>query len=326
MIHLNKLKTLNMNNFKLIYPLFFILGVIFISIIGCGKDSDSDITNHPELVGKMVEIPYGAFYRGSDVAENESPMDTITISKTFLLNITEVTNIEFCTFLNSKGIGQNAIYNSHQLLCASDTAYGGSHNQGMVFNGTEWVPVTGFDYYPAIYISWYGAYEYCKANNGRLPTEAEWEYAAGGAKMNSDVYSGTSSYSSIDDYLWYGNNSDNQSKPVGCKLPNELGLYDMSGNAFEWVNDWYGDDYYDVSEDSSWFVDPVGPDSVDVVYNIGVDVSTYEYFPYVKGARKVLRGGSYNALSYGNQRVAYRGQMLPSYFYYTYGFRMAKDL
>ena len=89
----------------------------------------------------------------------------------------------------------------------------------------------------------------------RLPTEAEWEYAArGGNKSEGYTYSGSNE---IDEVAWYEGNSDEKTHPVGTKTPNELGIYDMSGNVFEWCSDWYGA-YNDEPK-----INPTGPDSGD---------------------------------------------------------------
>ncbi|MFB0536326.1 MAG: formylglycine-generating enzyme family protein, partial [Anaerolineae bacterium] len=130
---------------------------------------------------------------------------------------------------------------------------------------------------PVMSVTWYDAVAYCNwlsekeglspcysgkgkltqcdfsANGYRLPTEAEWEYAArGGQKSQGYTYAGSDN---PDDVAWYRGNSGSQTHPVGQKQPNELGLYDMSGNLWEWCWDWYGKDYYTSSAAS----DPQGP-------------------------------------------------------------------
>jgi formylglycine-generating enzyme required for sulfatase activity len=91
------------------------------------------------------------------------------------------------------------------------------------------------------------------ANGYRLPTEAEWEYAArGGHKNQTFIYAGSNN---PDKVAWYAENSNDRLHPVGHKLPNALSLYDMCGNIFEWCWDWYEEDYYAISPVS----DPLGP-------------------------------------------------------------------
>lgn len=112
---------------------------------------------------------------------------------------------------------------------------------------------------PVENVSWNDAMEFCAELSrltGRqftLPTEAEWEYAArGGKKSTSAKYSGSSS---INNVAWYDGNSGNQTHPVGKLRPNELGIYDMSGNVSEWCLDWYG--FYSSASQT----DPMGPSS-----------------------------------------------------------------
>ena len=130
--------------------------------------------------------------------------------------------------------------------------------------------------------------------NFRLPTEAEWEYAArGGNKSNGYRYSGSND---LYDVAWYRENSDSRTHEVGGKRPNELGIYDMSGNVWEWCRDWYDDSYYGRSPAMS----PTGPSS---------------------GFVRVLRGGSWrDDAQYC--RSAYRGDYDPSYRFFNYGFRL----
>ena len=126
---------------------------------------------------------------------------------------------------------------------------------------------------PVEYISWEEVQVFLKklnaqnlGHNYRLPTEAEWEYAArGGNQSKGYLYSGSSD---IDMVAWYYYNSDNKTQPVGKKKANELGMYDMSGNVWEWCSDWQG------SYSSGSQINPTGP---------------------VAGSLRVLRGGSTNA-------------------------------
>jgi formylglycine-generating enzyme required for sulfatase activity len=131
--------------------------------------------------------------------------------------------------------------------------------------------------------------------NFRLPTEAEWEYAARrGNKSRGYKYSGSNT---LTDVAWYDDNASDTTHPVKQKRSNELGLYDMSGNVYEWCQDWYGYDYY--SQSPSY--NPAGPDS---------------------GSCRVLRGGSCsnNAMLC---RVAYRNFITSGYRVDDQGLRLA---
>ena len=158
---------------------------------------------------------------------------------------------------------------------------------------------TGIDL-PVEKVSWNDCQEFIFKLNEltgqtfRLPTEAEWEYATrGGNKSRGYKYSGSNT---IDDVAWYYDNSKN-THPVGTKSPNELGLYDMSGNVWEWCQDWYG------SYSSASQTNPTGP---------------------VSGSRRVVRGGGWNH-SAGNCRVSHRSYYIPSSSYNYLGLRLALD-
>ena len=159
------------------------------------------------------------------------------------------------------------------------------------------------DNLPVESVSWTDAQNFLtklNKNTGqkyRLPTEAEWEYAArGGNKSKGYKYSG-SNY--INEVAWHFGNSKLKTHSVGSKNPNEIGIYDMSGNVCEWCSDWYDGNYYKTSPGNN----PQGPSS---------------------GAYRVLRGGSWN--SYDDLcRSAYRNRSNPDNRVSNVGFRVVQD-
>lgn len=144
--------------------------------------------------------------------------------------------------------------------------------QWTVIMGNNPSDFKGCDQCPIDQVSWNEAQEFIRRLNhltGKLytlPTEAEWEFAAKAGKYGR--YYNFSGSDNLDEVGWYTGNSERRPHPVGEKEPNELGLYDMSGNMWEWCKDWYQKFYYELEEKYS----PEGPDS---------------------GAGKVRRGGSW---------------------------------
>jgi sulfatase modifying factor 1 len=149
---------------------------------------------------------------------------------------------------------------------------------------------------PIVNVSWDDVDAFCDWVGGRLPTEAEWEYAArGGSQSRGYKYSGSHV---VDDVAWYVSNSGKRTQSVGRKTPNELGLYDMSGNVWERCSDWYGEGYYK----SSPSLNPQGPS---------------------KGSFRVLRGGGWSSYP-EDVRAADRGWSGPFSRGSGIGFRPAR--
>jgi formylglycine-generating enzyme required for sulfatase activity len=203
----------------------------------------------PPITPEMVLVEAGEFEMGSlDGYADEQPVHTVRITRPFYISKYEVTFEEFDAF------------------CVSTQRYNKPDDRG---NGRGVRPVSGVDWQDAIdYCNWLSGVEGlspCYSGKGkvakcdfsadgyRLPTEAEWEYAARGGRVSQGfIYAGSDN---PDEVAWYGDNAGEAAHEVGGKAPNELGLYDMSGNRFEWCWDWYVKDYYAQSPVN----DPPGP-------------------------------------------------------------------
>lgn len=214
-----------------------------------------------------VYVQGGTFSMGSNKYD-ENPIHRITVSS-FNIGKYEVTNAEFVKFLNSQGNQTEAGYtwlDINDSDCQIEQV------------GNNYQVITGKANHPVVDVTWYGAKTFAKWVGGRLPTEAEWEFAArGGNSSNGYTYSGSNS---LDNVAWYDSNSGNTTHTIGTKKANELGIHDMSGNVWEWTNDWYDANYYSSSPSSS----PTGP---------------------ATGSDRVVRGGGYNGIA-GASRVARR--------------------
>ena len=213
--------------------------------------------------------------QGYDVDKDEKPVHTVTLESYYIAEC-EVTQAQWCKVMGT------SIYQQHNKANASWSMYGVDDDN------------------PMYYVNWYEAQEFCRrlsqmtGKHYTLPTEAQWEYAArGGKKSKGYRYSGSNN---IGDVAWYDNFSYGRTNPVKQKQPNELGLYDMSGNVWEWCSDWRRDDYYWSSPQN----DPIGPSS---------------------GRGRVLRGGSWNSIA-KRCRASYRGYYDPSNRDNNLGFRV----
>jgi formylglycine-generating enzyme required for sulfatase activity len=226
---------------------------------------------------KMKYVQGGPFRMGSDDSDaydNEKPVHTVTLSNDYYIGETEVT----CGLWKA--------------VMGSDPSY---FKKG--------------DNYPVENVSWDDSQEFIKKLNQktgrtfRLPTEAEWEFAARGGRISQGYkYSGSNDINSVavydkNSYDLGSSNPKYGTHPVKSMFPNELGLYDMSGNVWEWAADLYKSNYYANSPSSN----PQGPSPQ---------------------SPRVLRGGSWD-ISARNCRVSSRSFSTPSSRYYSYGLRLA---
>ncbi len=228
---------------------------------------------------EFVQIPSGEFDMGSPVVVhyNERPIHQVIISKPFYMGKYEVTQKQWMDIM-----GNNPSY----------------------FKGND---------LPIEQVSWYDVQEYIKKLNEkegtdryRLPSEAEWEYAARAG--TNTTYSFGNNKSELGDYAWYHGNSDGKTHEVGQKKPNPWGLYDMHGNVLEWVQDTFNGTYEGApTNGSAWE---------------SRDNSTIQDYYYMK----VVRGASWEDSWEGDPRSAAREWQAPQKRLKELGFRLVRDL
>lgn len=231
---------------------------------------------------------------------------TITANTTFVVTATPP-GIQFVTIPASEflmGYGTSG-YTApvHRIVISQSFEMGKyeiTQGQWKAVMGNNPSFFTGDDNLPVEQVSWYDVQSFIQAMNARndgfvyrLPTEAEWEYACRAGTTGD--YGGSGK---LDEMGWYSVNSDYRTHPVGQKLPNAWGLYDMHGNVYEWCSDWFFQAYYSISPTT----DPKGPDT---------------------GTFKVIRGGAWNETSY--YATSYnRTGLYPSSSGYR-GFRVCRE-
>jgi formylglycine-generating enzyme required for sulfatase activity/WD40 repeat protein len=231
------------------------------------KITKSAILDTPE----MIIVDGGSFMMGNENCEkDEKPRHQVTLSS-FYISKYEITLNQFSKFINETGYQTDADKEGASSIWTRRDWQRPSGVNWRCNEGGNIRPAGEYNY-PVMHVSWNDANEYCKWMSNktgkvyRLPTEAEWEFAArGGGKSRMLLYSGSDN---ADNAGWYEFNADGKTHPVGLKEPNELGIYDMTGNLSEWCSDWYENNYYRKSPP----VDPKGPS---------------------KGERRVIRGGNW---------------------------------
>jgi formylglycine-generating enzyme required for sulfatase activity len=240
----------------------------------------------------LLHIEGGSFTMGCtadpDVCYfDELPAHEVEVGS-FQMSTYEVTSEQYCAFINAWGLNPDGTYGEQLYIDINDA------DCPIRYAGREFVPKPGMADHPASEISWHGAQAFCEWLGGTLPTEAEWEYAAkGGKKSRNFKYSGSNN---LEEVAWFQDIAPEKSQPVGQKKPNELGLYDMSGNVWEWCYDWYQFEYYQDSPSKT----PSGPET---------------------GDSRVIRGGAWNMDGW-NCRVSNRSSKGPQITYNYYGFRL----
>ena len=205
-------------------------------------------TNLPDNnVMPLIHVQGGSFSMGSESGkEIEMPKHTVKL-KSFSIGKFEVTVGQFKAFVDATGYRTTA-ENMGTAVYYHEGAWDHKNGLNWRFNSFGFRLSAIDDNIPVIYISWFDAQRYCEwmssqtGKHYRLPTEAEWEYAAkGGNKSKNYKFSGGNI---IDEVGWYNGNSGYQLRNVGLKKPNELGIYDMTGNVLEMCSDWYDAHYY----------------------------------------------------------------------------------
>jgi len=216
-------------------------------------------------VTEWIKVRGGSFMMGcldtADCEVNQSPVHAVRLAD-FSMSVTEVTCAQYAHFLNDYGAAKikDGPYKNEPLFAGAK----------WLVRDTEgkWSVQQGMNQLPAGNITWYGANEFATFYGMKLPSEAQWEFAAKGGRTNSSfIYSGSDD---LDIAGWYRGNSGKRPRQVRSKQPNALGLYDMSGNVWEWVADCAHPNYK-------------GAPANDKAWTTGGDCT-----------KRMVRGGSYN--------------------------------
>jgi formylglycine-generating enzyme required for sulfatase activity len=248
----------------------------------------------------MVHVEGGTFMMGNKTGNNdELPVHKVTVTS-FYIGKFEVSYNDFKAFVEATGYVTDA-----ELPDTARTKHGlpprGRYNGSWkAYANGQPVPL-GDSVKPVSNVSWNDAVAYLNwlskatGKKFRLPTEAEWEFAGrGGTHSKGYNYAGGNN---LGDVSWHTENAEGKSHTIGKKMPNELDLYDMSGNIAEWCSDWYTETYYKTSPE----LDPPGPE---------------------RGSHKVVRGGSWSREA-KRMRISYRNMEFPYNSSPGIGFRPA---
>ncbi len=248
---------------------------------------EPNIIKHVEpILTDMVVVKGGEFSRGSNEGNrDEMPLHQITLMS-FALDIHPITNEQFVRFLGVMGGEKDS--NNQDIIRLRESRINRRGGKISIESGYAKHPVVG--------VTWYGAVAYAKWIGKRLPTEAEWEIAARGGAVNSMYPCGDNVEKKLANFF------SSDTTAVMSYNPNGSGLFDMSGNVYEWCQDWYGYNYYETSAQEP--DNPKGP---------------------IQGVYRVLRGGCWKSLK-DDLRCSHRHRNNPGTVNRTYGFRCATDV
>ncbi len=272
----------------------------------------------------MIKVPSGQFYMGRNnpQKDDEGPRHLVRISS-FYIDQTLVTNSEFKKFIENYKYITDATKNGYGMVGLEGLKNWlwtkvPSANWEQPFGAEKKEDLPIKNDYPVVSVSWNDANAYCKSVGKRLPTEAEWEYAARAGKgdrifpwgNNPNLKNGKPGLN-----YWQGpshiKNEDidgyKYMSPVKAFPPNAWGLYDPVGNVWQWVSDWYDAGYFKKISSIKGVLNPTGPES---------------------GTQKVARGGSWwcSPTTCSGFGLYFRGKNRPNAVYNNNGFRCARDL
>lgn len=273
-------------------------------------------------IPEMVFVEGGTFTMGctseqvNDCSSAEKPSFQAEVSD-FLIGKYEVTNGEYCEFLNDISVSMSDISKKRWIRIGKK-----NYKKYEIYqSGNKYMVKMGFTKYPVCWVSWLGAVAYCEwlsqktGRKYRLPTEMEWEYVARGGKNGKNTkYSGSND---VDSVSWYSCNSKHRTHLVGHKLPNEVGVYDLSGNIWEWCLDsWY---YYSKKRNADKIYKNLvytGKKDTDILKVNTSDIS---------GTFRILRGGGWSNKTTNSLRVSNRMNDYPTSRGHYCGFRVVRE-
>lgn len=261
--------------FKSLFPnsAVFVLLVLTLSVFVSSAQSDQVVEGVEVIQADLVLIPGGEFIMGKDDARDCGPAHEVYVDS-FYMDRYEVTNAQYLIFCEETGTRLPEFWGMKEFRSGPD-----------------------FPNHPVVGISWVAARDYAEWAGKRLPTEAEWEYAARGGLVGMNYANGNELDSTIANYSLAGIEAVAE---VGNYPPNGYGLYDVVGNVWEWVADWYDQHYYKRAS----YRNPAGPE---------------------EGRFRVIRGGSWHS-GPGCNRVYYRNALPSNWVDFAVGFRCVKDI